>query len=77
MSRAKVDIVLIVPGEGRWVYTRPLYCVEYFPFGAQRPHYRDEWGKYDEKNNRNHALRRALKLELKRQKGELKTEPMN
>lgn len=75
MSRAKVDIVLIVPGQGRWIYTWYLNCVEYYPFGAQRVHYRDEFT--DKKNNRQHALQRALKLELKRQKGELKTEEVN
>lgn len=69
MGRAKVDIVLIVPEQGRWVYTRALNCVEYYPFGAQRVHYRD--GFTDAKNTRQHALQRALKLELRRQRGEL------
>ena len=75
MSRAKVDIVLIVPGQGRWIYTWALNCVEYYPFGAQRVHYRDGWG--DDKNTRQHALQRALKLELKRQKGELEIKATN
>ena len=69
MGRAKVDIVLIIPEQGRWIYTRALNCVEYYPFGAQRVHYRDSWN--DEKNTRDHALKRALKLELKRQEGKL------
>lgn len=77
MGRAKVDVVLIVPGQGRWVYTRALYCVEFFPFAECRRHFRQEWGKSDEKNTRKHAIREALRLELKRQKGELRTEPMN
>lgn len=75
MGRAKVDIVLIVPGQGRWIYTRVLNCLEYYPFGAQRVHYRDEFS--DKKNTRQHALQRALKLELKRQKGELEMEETN
>lgn len=75
MGRAKVDIVLIIPEQGRWVYTWALNCIEFFPFGAQRPHYRDGWN--DSKNTRDHAIKRALKLELKRQKGELETQATN
>lgn len=75
MGRAKVDIVLIVPEQGRWVYTWALNSIEFFPFGAQRPHYRDSWN--DAKNTRNHALKRALKLELKRQEGKLEIKVTN
>lgn len=78
MGRAKVDVILIIPEQGRWVYTKVLDCVEFFEFGANRCSYREEWdpSKIASKP-RKHALRRALKLELKRQSGELELRPMN
>lgn len=73
--KAKEDVVLVVPAQGRWVYCWVLNCVEFYPFRSQRVHYREHLSSWQ--NTRQHALNWALKLELKRQKGQLETRPTN